>query len=107
MICFDASNQLCLTLDVGASPGRARDLDPVSRQRGGFLPYAGVDGLDLAAVAVAVKRDDNVFDSGGGERIEQDGLVGHQNLRGARIRVVSGRKQRRQSRVRGLIAGQS
>ena len=46
----------------------------------GCVPCPDVDLFDLAAVAIAVKRNDDGFNSGGGERIEQDGLVGSSNL---------------------------
>ena len=81
-------NGLGLTLDLGAFTNHARDLDPVGWQRNGCVPCPGADVFDLAAVAIAVKRNDDGFNSSGGERIKQDGLVGSSNLLGT-ARVIA------------------
>ena len=43
-------------------------------------PCLDVNAFEWGAVAIAVKRDGDGLDSGGGERIEQDGLIGSSNF---------------------------
>ena len=60
---------------LGVAPDGGGDLDIAGRQGNDFVAGLGFDVLDLAAVAIAVETDGDDGEAGGGERIEDDGLV--------------------------------